>query len=135
MWHDGRVEQLGWPEVDITYTSGTRIPERAHVRLTERGGAPLELDVESLGYVVLHMGAGYGADPGWTHGTWRGHDWIDDAVYDVADPAVAPMIPFGVLDHVGKATLNGEVGWGLFEHGTIGRHDPSGFADLGSVAP
>lgn len=26
-------------------------------------------------------------------------------------------------------------GWGLFEHGTFGRHDPSGFADWGSVAP
>ena len=26
-------------------------------------------------------------------------------------------------------------GWGLFEHGALGRHDPSGFADWLSVAP
>jgi hypothetical protein len=27
------------------------------------------------------------------------------------------------------------VGWGTLEHGSIGRQDPSGSADLGSVAP
>lgn len=134
VWADGRVEQLGWPQVEIEYTSGTRIPERAHIRLTERGGKPLDLEVESLGYVVLHLGAGYGADPNWTHGTWHGRSWIDSSVYDLTDPALTAMTSFGVLDHVGRATLEGEVGWGLFEHGTIGRHDPSGFVDLGSVA-
>ena len=40
-----------------------------------------------------------------------------------------------MIDHVGKATIDGQVGWGLFEHGTIGRHDPSGFTDFASVAP
>ena len=29
VWPDGRVEQLGWPEVEITYRSATRLPERA----------------------------------------------------------------------------------------------------------
>ena len=42
---------------------------------------------------------------------------------------------YGVIDHVGRATLDGAEGWGLFEHATIGRHDPSGFADYLSVAP
>ena len=45
------------------------------------------------------------------------------------------MIPFGLLDHVAHATIGEEEGWGLFELGTFGRHDPSGFADYGSVAP
>ena len=26
-------------------------------------------------------------------------------------------------------------GWGLFEHASLGRHDPTGFADWNSVAP
>jgi hypothetical protein len=26
-------------------------------------------------------------------------------------------------------------GWGLFEHGALGRHDPSGFTDWLTVAP
>jgi hypothetical protein len=31
--------------------------------------------------------------------------------------------------------MDGEEGWGLFEHATIGRHDPTGMADWSSVAP
>jgi hypothetical protein len=128
VWPDGRVEQLGWPEVDVAYSPGTRIPERATVRLTERGGRPLTLEVASLGYVALHVGAGYGGDPDWAHGQWRGPAWVDSAAYDLTDPAIVARIPFGVIDHVGRATLDGREGWGLFEHACMGRHDPSGFA-------
>jgi hypothetical protein len=135
VWPDGRVEQLGWPEVDIVYRPGTRIPERATLQLTERGGKPLTVEVESLGYVALHVGAGYGGDPDWGHGQWRGRGWVDSAVYDLTDPAIVARIPFGVIDHVGRATIDGMEGWGLFEHGTMGRHDPSGFTDWDSVAP
>lgn len=133
---DGRVDQLGWPELEIAYTPGTRIPERAVIGLTERGGKPLTLEVASLGYVALHVGAGYGGDPDWGHGQWRGRDWVDSAVYDLSDPAIVARLPYGVIDHVGRATRDdGAEGWGLFEHGTMGRHDPSGFADWDAVAP
>src|SRR5918995_1248505 len=71
---DAGVEQLGWPGVEIAYTPGPRLPERASLRVTERGGKPLDIEVESLGYVALHVGAGYGGDPDWTHGQWRGRD-------------------------------------------------------------
>ena len=91
--------------------------------------------MDSLGYVALHVGAGYGGDPDWSHGQWRGRGWVEGAVYDLADPAVAGRIPFGVIDHVGRATCDGAEGWGLFEHGTMGRHDPSGFGGWDSVAP
>jgi hypothetical protein len=136
-----RPEQLGWPRADIHYRSGTRIPTGATIHLTEADGSPLVLEVESLGFVALNAGTGYGGDiTGWTHGTWKGRDWVDGVALDMADPAVAGMVPFGLLDHVGKATISGgatrtQEGWGLFEHGTFGRHDPSGFVDFGSVAP
>ena len=42
---------------------------------------------------------------------------------------------FGVIDHVGRAMCDGAEGWGLFEHGAIGRHDPSGFKDYFDLAP
>jgi hypothetical protein len=135
VWPDGQVDQLGWPEVDMVYAPGGRIPTRATIHLTERGGKPLDVEVESLGWVALHVGAGYGGDPDWGHGQWRGRGWVEGATYDLTDPAVVGRIPFGVIDHVGRATLAGAEGWGLFEHGTMGRHDPSGFADWGSVAP
>ncbi len=37
IWSDGRVEQLGWPEVEIHYRSGTRHPERAVLHLSSAG--------------------------------------------------------------------------------------------------
>jgi hypothetical protein len=132
----GRLpEQLGWPEVDIRYRPGTRHPEGATIQLVDRARKPVTLEVETLGSVVLSCGPGYGADPQWTHGQWRGRGWVEGAVVDLTDPAVQAVLPFGVIDHVARATCDGAEGWGMFEHGVIGRHDPTGFTDLGSVAP
>ena len=33
------------------------------------------------------------------------------------------------------ATFDGQTGWGIFEHGNIGKHEPSGFTDMMQVAP
>ncbi len=48
---------------------------------------------------------------------------------------MAGRIPFGVTDHLARAWFGGEQGWGLFEHASMGRHDPTGFADWSAVAP
>jgi hypothetical protein len=134
VWRDGRVEQLGWPRVQIDYRPGSRHPEHARIQLTEPDGSPLTLDVEPSVFVPLHVGCGYGGDSDWLHGQWRGAGWVESAVYDFTDPAVEARIPWGVIDHVARATCGDAVGWGLFEHGTIGRHDPSGFKDFTSTA-
>ena len=91
--------------------------------------------METLTSVPLHVGAGYGGDPDWSHGRWMGPEWSRSAVYDLTDPAVAGRIPFGVIDHLARARIGDETGWGLFEHASMGRHDPTGFADWSSVAP
>lgn len=130
-----RPEQLGWPRVEVRYRPGTRIPTGATVHLSEPDGTPLVLEVESLGYVALNAGTGYGGDPTWSHGTWKGRDRVEGVAMDLDDPAVAAMVPFGLIDHVGRATLGDAEGWGLFEHGTFGRHAPSGFDDWAAVAP
>lgn len=137
---DGRAEQLGWPEVQIRYEPGTRMPTAATIRLQPRGGPTTTMTVETLGCIPLHIGGGYGGDQSWTHGSWRGRGWVEGAVHDLGDPTIAGLIPFGVIDHIGHATWDDGSGtpvegWGLFEHGTFGRHDPSGFADWGSVSP
>lgn len=132
VWHDGRKEQLGWPEVDITYRSGTRHPERAVLRF--RNGFSVE--VETLTMVSLNVGCGYGGDPDWTHGVWKGEDWTESARYDYAEEAVRGRAAFSVVDHAARATTSdGAVGFGIFEHASMGRHDPTGFADWTSVAP
>jgi hypothetical protein len=63
-----------------------------------------------------------------------GRKWSSSSVYDLTDPQVAARIPFGVVDHLARARLDGEEGWGMFEHATIGRHDPTGFQDWSSVS-
>ena len=134
VWPDGRVDQLGWPRVDIRYRSGTRHPESARIYLTQRDGTPLTLDLETVTSVPLHVGAGYTGDPDWSHGRWMGRGWSSCAVYDLSDPAVTGRIPFGVTDHLVRARLGGEEGWGMFEHASMGRHDPTGFEDWSSVS-
>jgi hypothetical protein len=135
VWADGRIEQLGWPSVSIRYRSGTRFPEAATLRCTSQDGSAVVIDVETLTSVALNVGAGYGGDPDWGHGQWRGEKFAEGAVYDLTDPAVAGRMPYSVIDHVARATCDGAEGWGLFEHATFGRHDPSGFTDWSSVAP
>lgn len=135
VWPDGRVEQLGWPRVHIEYRSGTRIPVGARLDLTTPDGKPLEVEITAGTGMPLHVGCGYGGDPDWLHGQWKGRGWSESRVYDLTDPAVAGRIPYGVIDHVAHARCGSAEGWGLFEHASIGRHDPSGFADWGSVAP
>ncbi|WP_137725766.1 hypothetical protein [Prescottella subtropica] len=132
---DGRVEQLGWPRFEITYRSGTRTPEHVRIHLTDPIGEPLVVDIEPLGFVTLQIGSGYGSDPEWNHGQWRGRGWSSSSLYDLTDPTLAQRVPHGTNEHIARATCNGAEGWGMFEHGVAGRHDPSGFADGKVMAP
>jgi hypothetical protein len=140
IWRDGRVEQLGWPRVKIHYRSGTRIPTGATIDATSADGTPVRFDVESKLPVPIHVGGGYGGDSDWLHGMWKGEKFTERLTYDMTDPAIIGRSGFGVIDHVGRAVCrdgDGEPvqGWGLFEHGALGRHDPSGFKDWLTVAP
>jgi hypothetical protein len=129
VWKDGRVEQLGWPQVEIDYAPGTRHPTRARITCTGPEGKPVVIEVETRTNVVLHVGGGYGGDPDWAHGQWKGDGFTERVSYDLTAPDVAGRIPFGVTDHCARATCDGQVGHGLFEHASMGRHDPSGFVD------
>ncbi len=140
IWRDGRVEQLGWPRVRIHYRSGTRIPTGAIIDATDATGAPLRFEIESKLPVPIHVGGGYGGDSDWLHGVWRGEKFTERRSYDMTDPAIIGRLAFGVIDHVGRALCYDDStvvheGWGLFEHGALGRHDPSGFSDWLTVAP
>jgi len=135
VWDDGRVEQLGWPRVDITYAPGTRHPLRAVLHCTDPKGKAVTIEVETLISAALHLGAGYSGDGGWGHGQWKGAGFTERVHYDLADPAVASRVPWGVVDHAARAWCDGAEGRGLFEHASLGRHDPTGFASWESVAP
>jgi hypothetical protein len=129
-----RDRQLGWPQAEITYRPGTRHPERALVHLGDVR-KPQELEVEVLTSSPLAIGAGYPPAEDWQHGTWRGRGWTDRRTYDLSDPSAHPLAAYGVTDHAARFRLDGRVGHGIFEHGSFGRHDPSGFTGFDSVAP
>ena len=140
IWRDGRIEQLGWPRVKIHYRSGTRIPTGATIDATDATGAPVRFEIESKLPVPIHVGGGYGGDSDWIHGVWKGEKLTERLTYDMNDPGIICRSGFGVIDHVGRAICYDDSsapleGWGLFEHGALGRHDPSGFADWLTVAP
>jgi hypothetical protein len=124
--------QLGWPQPEITYRPGTRDPVRALVHLGDVR-KPQELEAEILTSSPLAVGAGYPPTDDWQHGTWRGPGWTDRRAYDLTRPHV--LAAYGVTDHAARFRLDGRTGHGIFEHGSFGRHDPSGFTDFTSVAP
>ncbi|MGH3362028.1 MAG: hypothetical protein ACRDOM_06170 [Nocardioides sp.] len=131
VWRDGRVEQLGWPRVEMAYAPGTRFPTGAMMHCTSPEGKPVTIEVESLLPVALHVGGGYGGDPDWTHGQWNGPDFTQRLTYHLTDEAVTGRLMFGAIDHVARARCHedGAEGYGLYEHAPLGRHAPSGFAD------
>lgn len=133
-------ELLGFPEFRYTYRSGTRQVERVDITMRDADGTPMTMVAESLGFIALNAGPGYSGDPEWGHGQWRGRDWVNGTTIDLNDPEVQGRLPFGVVDNIGRAVIteaDGTTyeGWGLLEHGCIGAHAPSGFADFFSLAP
>jgi hypothetical protein len=140
VWPDGRVEQLGWPLADISYRSGTRTPSSGTLRLRTPQGADVRVELESLLPLAIHVGGGYGGDSDWSHGQWRGAGWSERVTYDMTAPEITGRVPFGLTDNVGRAVWHEEgheprEGWGLFEHGIVGIHRPTGFDDWMTVAP
>ncbi|POX56005.1 hypothetical protein C3489_07550 [Streptomyces sp. Ru71] len=126
-----RDRQLGWPQAEITYRPGTRDPDRAVLHLGDPR-KPLECEVEILTSSPLALGAGYPPADDWQHGTWRGPGWSDARTYDLTRPH--PLAAYGVTDHAARFRFEGRIGYGIFEHGCFGRHDPSGFTGFDSVA-
>ena len=100
----------------------------------------MRFEVESKLPVPIHVGGGYGGDSDWIHGMWKGEKFTERLTYDMTDPAIIgraglrrdrPRRPRGLH----RRRRHAVEGWGLFEHGALGRHDPSGFADWLTVAP
>jgi hypothetical protein len=125
------AEQLGWPLPEIQYAPGTRNPVRASIDLTTRDGKVSTLEIDPIIGIPLNVGCGYGMDPEWTHGLWKGESWVEGSEYDHNDPALQGRAAFSIADHLARVTFDGHEGWGIFEHGCIGPHLPSGFVDFG----
>ena len=100
----------------------------------------MTIDLEGLLPVPIGVGGGYGGDPDWGHGQWKGPGFTERLTYDLNDPAIVGRVPFSLTDNVGRAVWNEEgkepqEGWGLYEHGVLGLHEPTGFTDWFTNAP
>ena len=88
------------------------MPTGATIHCTTPDGKPVVFEVESKLAVPLHVGGGYGGDPDWGHGVWKGSGFTERVTYDLNDPDVAGRVMFGVIDHVGRAVCDGRGGLG-----------------------
>jgi hypothetical protein len=135
-----RDEQLGWPRVEIRYASGTRLPETAVMHCTLPDGTPLDIEIDCLTHISLNAGPGYGSDPEWQHGTWKGRGWTSGSSLSYDDADVQARRALNIVDHACRATCrnadgSSDEGYGLFEHGNVGTYHPYGFDSFAAVAP
>ncbi len=133
IWADGRPdEELGRPEHDHTFESGTRVLTHSTISFPESG---LEIDCEPLLVNYVSVGTGYGMDADWRHGMYQGPELVvQGKVYDV-DAEVKPIGQYGVVDHVARFSYEGKEGFGLYEHGFFGPFPDYGLNDGAAVAP
>ncbi|WP_186627805.1 hypothetical protein [Rhodococcus sp. BP22] len=127
VYKDGRVEQLGWPRVEIVYAPGSRRMTTARLHMTDPQGKPVLVDLTPKTSITLQIGGGYGSDPEWSHGRWMGADWSLSSRYDTTESALAQRSFTGVNEYVVVADCDGAKGSGMFEHRVAGIHRPSGF--------
>ena len=115
LWPNGDVDHLGRPEADLTWDAGGEglfgLVEGATLRFGD-----LEVTVEPVLPVHIGVGTGYGFDgDGWKHGKYQGALEVQGRVWDLStDEGKGAM--FGIVDSVAKFTVDGQIGWGLFEH-------------------
>jgi hypothetical protein len=130
----GQPEQLGRPEFDFEFVSGTRRVKRARLHLMEPSGRKLEIAVTPLLPMYVGVGTGYGFDADWRHGMYQGALKVEGFSLDTRDPANKARL-FGLVDNVARFELDGDVGYGLFEYMLMGPNARFGFKNFEDTAP
>ena len=132
---DGDEEQLGRPQVDIDYLSGTREMASARVTFTDGPGEGLEIVNTPLRTVYLKAGSGYMNDGTWGHGVYQGDLVVQGLTHEVGDPTERLEIA-GLNETLCRFETNdGQVGYGMHENMALGVHHPSGFTQGDTLAP
>ena len=119
-------DDLGSPSHELTFTAGTRMVERATLSFAAGDRGVLSVDVEPPLPVHVGIGTGYGFDADWRHGMYQGPLVVQGVRYDLTDPEVQRTM-FGLVDSVARFTVDGEVGYGLFEWAFFGPHQRYGW--------
>jgi hypothetical protein len=125
------VDQLGEPEHDHTFEPGTRVLAGSTLRFS---GSPIEMKATPLLANYLCIGTGYGLDPDWRHGMYQGPEPVVHGLVLKVDE-IKGLAQYAVVDQVARFEYDGNVGYGLYEHGFFGPFNKYGMADGAAVAP
>lgn len=131
----GEIEQMGRPEHQFSFKSGTRELSGAVLEFTDSEGNQLSVKATPLRTVYLAGGSGYIAKPDWAHGMYQGALKVEGLSFDISDPAVrAELAP--LYETLCKFELStGEVTYGMLENLIVGMCPSYGFDSWEAVAP
>ncbi|MFU8763637.1 MAG: hypothetical protein ACNA7T_03885 [Haliea sp.] len=131
VWKDPsrETEWLGRPEHDhhlVVAKPYQSFIDRSVLRFPDAPGGPLEVAVTPLTHVWVMVGTGYGLEPDWKHGMYKGKEVVE---YFSLDLEQDKERMFGLVDNAARFELStGEVGYGLFEYCFFGNFDRYGVA-------
>ncbi len=125
VWNDParEPEWLGRPEHEhnvVVAKPYTTFIDRSVIRFPDAPGGPMEVKVTPLTHVWVMVGTGYGLEPDWKHGMYKGKMVEESFTLDMNDDKDRM---FGLNDNAARFEVNGEVGYGLFEYGFFGQFD------------
>jgi hypothetical protein len=125
LW-DGRVGH------QLTFEPGTRRATAAVIRMNDKSGESLEIELEPVLLFRL-KGIGY-MHPQWGHGQWKGELAIAAESWkcDEVDPLALENIH---IQQVVKARCGDDVGYGVLEQMHLGPFEPYGLKDWFDGAP
>jgi hypothetical protein len=133
VWADASraPERLGPVHHEHELRPGTRMLARSRLRFPE---AALEVECVPLLASYLSVGTGYGLDSDWRHGMYQGPETVvQGVVLKVGD--IEGIGQYGVVDQVARFSYDGQVGYGLYEHGFFGPFRRYGMTDAAMGAP
>jgi hypothetical protein len=134
VWREGSGKDddpLGRFDHQLTFAPGTRSVDAATLVFTAPSGATTEVGVTPLIASHLALGTGYGMDTDWRHGMYQGPLAVQHLTFDLSD-AETWARTYGLVDHLARFELDGQVGYGLFEFAALGPYDRYGFSTRSS---
>lgn len=134
IWKDPKREPewLGRPEWRHSMETGSRMVKRSTIVFPDAPGGPIEVSAEPLTHCFVAVGTGYGMENDWRHGMYQGPLVVQGLDMNVEE--IASLGQYALVDHVARFEYDGNVGFGLHEHGFFGAFDKAGMKDGGSGA-
>lgn len=134
IWKDPsrEPEWLGRPEWRHELDPGSRMVKRSTISFPEAPGGRIEVSAEPLTHCFVAVGTGYGMEEDWRHGMYQGPLVVQGL--DMSHDEITPLGQYALVDHVARFEYEGNVGFGLHEHGFFGAFQKAGMKDAGSGA-